>query len=208
MPETSAAAVTILVLAVCCTADLYARSPYHLATCSKTAITVTDEKARSGRQCLKFSDHPEAKRQGFPYLYVTPSFLTAGCSFSCALLLEPDATATIEFRSTPSARNSPVGPSLRFEGGCVVVPGRDSVARLAPGEWVCVEVRFRFGSGTFDLTLTPEGGASEALLGLPCRSPAFRQCTWIGIISPGKAESAFYIDDLVIAPLEEEGAAP
>ena len=189
-------------LALLFSLPILAGPPYKCGVCPKTSVTVTDERASSGTKSLKFADHPQAKRPGYPYLFMAPNFLKQGARFSCSLYLELDATAHLEFRSAPSARTAPVGPAIRFSREGVSVAGK-RVASMPTQTWVNVSVHFRFGTGTFDLTVTPANDEPVALAGLPCRNADFRTCTWVGIISPGKTNAAFYLDDLELLPLAE-----
>jgi len=177
---------------------------YDVTATGNTSIVVTDEKAASGKQSLKFSDSPTAKRPGQPHLYVKPRFLTKGKgTFSCDILLEPNAAAAIQFRTQVSAAKFPVGPTVRFQAGKVTATGQGPVASYRPREWISVKVVLRLdGSARYDLEIGPKGRRMQRFAGLACQSPNFRQCGVIVIMSPGRAESAFYIDNLIVTGSE------
>ena len=182
-----------------------AASWYQATATGKTSIVVSDERASSGKQSLKFKDSPGARRPGQPHLYVKPTFLTRGRGlFSCDILLEEGAAACIQFRTQTSAAKFPVGPTLTFRGGKVLASGRrGEVMSYAPGTWLSVRVVLHLdGSARYDLEVGPKGGTMHKFTDLPCQSPQFRQCGVIVIMSPGKKESAFYIDNLVVRALE------
>lgn len=178
---------------------------YQATATGKTSIVVSDERASSGKQSVKFTDSPSAARPGQPHLYVKPTFLTKGKGlFSCDILLEEGAAACIQFRTQTSAARFPVGPTLMFRGGKILVSGRrDEAVSYTPNTWLSVRVVLHLdGSARYDLDVGVKGGAMHSFTDLPCQSPQFKQCGVIVIMSPGTKESAFYIDDLVLRALE------
>lgn len=48
------------------------------------------------------------------------------------------------------------------------------------------------------LRVTPRGGATQAVQGLPFRSPKFDQLSWLGFISNANEATDFYLDELDI----------
>ncbi|MCF7847301.1 MAG: hypothetical protein K9M45_00515 [Kiritimatiellales bacterium] len=178
-----------------------AAGPYKLSTCEKTSITVSDEQAASGKQSLKFIDHPEAKKNGYPHLCLTPAFMDNNTvQFACDLLLDEKATVSIQFRKTPSGKGV-LGPQLKIAAGKIACSG-ESLGSYSPGEWVHLELELRLADGNYTVWAksSPDSKAQQKKMAF--KDPAFSSCTWVGIISSGNTDSTFYLDNLVLKPVE------
>lgn len=194
-----------LALMVLLAASVRAAAPaYIVAVGGKTSIVVTDEHAATGKQSLKFTDSATAPRVGHPVLYVKPQFRARGrAMFSCDIMLEKGAVAGIQFRTQSNARKFPVGPTITFRGGTVVATGKRNAMAYSPGTWLTVRVVLHLdGSARYDLELGLRDGEMREFTDLPCQSPEFKQCGVIVIMSPGRAGSAFFVDNLLIKELD------
>ena len=177
--------------------------PESLGRCraeGKTSIRVTARTAASGRRCLKFVDDPDAPQPFHPYFHLRPRGLHRDVGhFSFDLRLEEDADVQVELREVENARRFPVGPSLRFSGkGELRSAGaRDPIAHVPTDEWFHADILFPLDrGGRYELRLRVPGKGQRIFADLPYRSREFWRCGWIGIIGTGKAEAAFYVDNL------------
>ena len=192
---------TSFALLVVLASHVHAAAPaYRVSTGGETSIAVTDEHAATGKQSLKFTDSATAPRVGHPVLYVKPEFRTSGKGlFSCDIMLKDGAAAVIQFRTQSNARQFPVGPTIAFRNGQVTAAGKPRAMAYTPGVWLTIRVTLHLdGSARYDLELGPKDGKMRRFTNLPCQSPKFMQCGVIVIMSPSQADSAFYVDNLVV----------
>lgn len=163
-------------------------------------ITVSDERAVSGKQSLKFVDTAAAPIYHQPHLYYTPRLigdLRATLTFD--LYREPGAMLWTEWRHTPSYAK--VGPCLYIEadGRLLFQDRRPSDCVLPDSQWLHVEISAGLGAlanGQWALKIT---GADGAVLfeqqDLP-GDPEFNRVLWLGFVANGKAPAVMYLDNL------------
>ena len=163
-------------------------------------IIISDERAASGKQSLKFVDTAEAPIYHQPHLYYTPRLigdLRATLTFD--LYREPGAMLWTEWRHTPSYAK--VGPCLYIEadGRLLFQNRRPSDCTLPDSQWLHVEITAGLGAlanGQWALKIT---GANDAVWfeqqDLP-GDPEFGRVLWLGFVANGKAPAVMYLDNL------------
>ena len=92
-----------------------------------------------------------------------------------------------------------VGPSVRFDGsGKVSVAGK-VLAQMPAQTWFRVEIEATLGKAaprTFQVKLTPAGGATQTFAGLPISGTEFHELVWLGYSSTAAADTVFYLDNV------------
>ncbi|MBN1418738.1 MAG: right-handed parallel beta-helix repeat-containing protein [Planctomycetes bacterium] len=164
-------------------------------------IRVTDRLARSGKRSLSVTDAKGIEPVWQPHLYYRPGFAkgTIACAF--ALRLEEEAICWTEWRDARSPYRA--GPSVRFGPKGRVSAGGKELAVVPVGAWIRVAIECALGreaKGTYRLTIQVPGGAAQVFADLPCANPAFRELRWLGFVGIADADTAFWLDDLSIAP--------
>ncbi len=71
-------------------------------------------------------------------------------------------------------------------------------APLLPAATPLAEVENIGAHLEFDLKLETDTGSDNWYRGLPCRSPEFSKCGWVGVTSSGTKPAVFYLDDLLV----------
>ncbi len=164
------------------------------------SILVTDEMAARGKQSLKFTDTPGQKYSFNPHLWYSPHLLTGKVSGSFDVRIEPGAIGHFEWRDY-SGGGYRVGPSVRIEGDGKLLSGRQQLGKVPLGQWLRIEVTCGLGdtaNGKWTLRYGPTGGELTQLE-LTC-DPNFRKLDWVGFIADATVATAFYVDNLKIAP--------
>lgn len=156
--------------------------------------------AAGSRRCLKVTDAPGLQHSFNPHFYWNPNHTAGTTTFSFDLRLEPGVVMYVEWRDW---REQPyrVGPSLWVREGRLTVNNLP-LTELAVEQWYRVVMRAALGEnapGTWDLTVTPEGGAAQEFAGLPLGSAAFVHLTWLGISSSAEEVTTFYLDNLELS---------
>ncbi len=180
--------------------------PFSLREKGRATVALSAEAAAGGKQSLAFTDAP-CDPAYLPMLAMTPRILGPAV-FRCDLRIGRGATVAIEFRTQENRREFPVGPSLVFDAKAGrVMAGRKAVADFPVDAWIGVEVALATdGRASYDLVVRPAGGPASTVRGLPCESPDFARCGWIGIMSAGNEPARFYIDNLEIRRARNAGA--
>lgn len=164
-------------------------------------IRVTDETAASGKKSLKFTDAPGQKQKWNPHMHYSPNFSSGFMEGRFALRMEPGAVFFHEWRDASNPYR--VGPSLRVESDGRLIAGGKELTRLPFGKWVRFEIVCGLGdkaTGSWDLTIRPEGGASTRFPGLAC-SREFKTLRWFGFVADANQKAVFYIDDVSLKPV-------
>ncbi|MEW6359362.1 MAG: right-handed parallel beta-helix repeat-containing protein [Planctomycetota bacterium] len=169
------------------------------------SIRVTDEAAApGGRQSLKFTDAPGLERSYWPWLAYRPKMSGVTVRLAFDLRVEEGAVINHEWRT--GGQEYKVGPSLRIDRGAVSVGGK-TLATLSPGQWVHVEIVAPVGNGNegvFDLSLSTADGKAQRFSSLPFHSgKKFNELCWLGFICLADAKTAFYLDNLKLAPVDK-----
>jgi len=169
-------------------------------------IEITDERASSGAQSLKFVDSAEAPIYYHPHMYYSPKLVgDMRVELSFDLYREPGAMLWTEWRHTPSYAR--VGPCLYIEadGHLLFQDRRPSECYLPDGQWLHFEITDGLGSyadGQWAMTITNEAG--EVLFeqhDLPC-DPEFSRVLWLGFVSNGMQPAVMYLDNVRMREVE------
>jgi len=166
------------------------------------SILVSEEQAASGKRALKFTDAPGLKNVWDPHMFYQPFQNTGTVRVQFRLWLGPGAEPWIEWRS--SGYPYAVGPSLKVDARGQLIANGQTLLKLPSQQWVTFDLLCKLGreaTGTYDLTVTLPGAQPQPFPGVPC-DPKFRQLAWLGFISLANAESVFYVDDVVVAPVK------
>ena len=167
-------------------------------------VRITNDKAASGRQSMRFDDAANVtswKPHWCTYLESPGNKLR----FSCSLFNDPAKPASInlEFRDWPKGKKLETGPYIQFlPNGTVRVPDGNrwkQVGTFPPGQWVHVEIELVQGENNrYNLQLTGADGKPVVTNDLPMRNAEFQRCNWIGFSGADAKEAAFYVDNIVV----------
>ena len=167
-------------------------------------VRITDDRAASGRQSMRFDDAPNVtawKPHWCMYLDPPGDILRV----SCSLLNDPDKPASInlEFRDWPQGKTLQTGPYMQFlADGTVQVPDGNRwkhVGTFLPGQWIHIEVELVQGENKhYNLRLTGADGKAVITNGLAMRNPEFDRCNWIGFVGADTKEATFYVDNITL----------
>jgi hypothetical protein len=168
------------------------------------SIRVSDEQAASGRHSLKFTDVAGLAMSWQPHMFYQPHFVEGRVRASFDLFLEPEALVFTEWRdSGPYPDN--VGPSVTFDGSGQVQASGQMLAPIPVGQWVHVEIECDLGKlapRTYTVSLAPRGEAPQRFEGIPFSGRDFHELHWLGFVSNAVVDSAFYVDNVKVAPVE------
>jgi hypothetical protein len=164
------------------------------------SIRVSDERAASGRQSLKFVDRKGLEPSWEPHLFYQPRLTAGRVRQGFDLWLGRGALLFTEWRDdTPYPEC--VGPSVTFDGsGNVSFGGR--VLTAVPAEcWVRVEIEAALGEATpreFTLTVTPPNAPPRKFAHLAFPGNDFHELHWLGFVSNATVDSVFHVDNVRI----------
>ena len=77
------------------------------------------------------------------------------------------------------------------------------LAQMPAQTWFRVEIEAALGKAaprTFQVKLTPAGGATQTFAGLPIAGAEFRELVWLGYSSTAAADTVFYLDNVTFTP--------
>lgn len=163
------------------------------------SVSVTDERAATGKQSLKVVDAPGLSQAFNPHFYFTPGH-TAGttrCAFH--LQLGPGAVFYHEWRD--DARPYRVGPSVWIRNGELSVRGK-KLMDLPADTWVRLEISAALGdapSRTWELSVTLPERSEQRFSGLAHGSPDWTRLSWLGFVSNATEHSVLYLDNLELS---------
>jgi len=165
-------------------------------------IAITNERASSGQQSLKFLDTAEAPIYYHPHMYYTPKLVgDMQVTLSFDLYRDPGAMLWTEWRHTPSYAK--LGPCLYIEpdGRLLFQHKRASDCILPAGQWLRFKLTDALGTladGLWSLEITTSDGAVLFRQeDLPC-DPEFSRVLWLGFVSNGTEPAVMYLDNLVM----------
>ncbi len=171
------------------------------------SIRVTEERAASGRRSLKVADAKDVQPSWEPHFYYEPRLREGLVRQSFDVWFDRNVQFFTEWRDAGEYPRN-VGPSVRFDGSGEVSAAGKPLARLPAETWVHVEIEAALGKDaprSFRLTLHAPGGAPQVFTGLPLAGADFRELDWLGFSSTAAADTAFYLDNVRFAPVEESG---
>ena len=163
----------------------------------KGLIAVTEEQAATGKRSLKVVDTPDLKQPFNPHFHFEPRHLNgiSRCSFDARF--SSNSEFYHEWRDKAAPYRS--GPSLRVQGGKLLVGGKELMA-LPAEQWIHFEIRAGVGAqadGTWELRVTLPGAQSKTFPGLKC-NPQWKTLEWLGFVSNGREQSVLYLDNIEI----------
>jgi len=165
------------------------------------AIHVTEQIAASGRKSLKVADAPGLEHIFNPHLYYQPRYRLGNAVLSFDVRVEPGAIFAHEWRDASYPYR--VGPSLRIDAdGQLQASGRPLV-KVPIGQWIHVELTCSLGTGAdgkYRLVVTNLDQPPQTFTSLTCGSAEFKRLEWLGFVSLASDKTAFYLDNLKLAP--------
>ena len=175
-------------------------------------IRVTDAAAATGKKSLRFTDTAGIKFYN-PHLVLFSGrkSTTGSYRFSADIMNDRERPADIyiEFRDWSGAKIL-TGPQITIKPdgtlhlGCSDdgdVSTGIALCRIPNGEWFNVEIVFALDPEadrqTYETTIRQNGVVRIQRGDVPFVAPDFRVLSWGGIVSPGKGDARFYVDNLV-----------
>jgi len=161
------------------------------------SIRVSDAIAAGGRRSLKFTDAPGLTHSWQPHLYYHPRFNKGIVRLSYDLRLEPGAIFVHEWRDAASPYL--VGPSITVDTSGQLSASSKSLMSVPIGSWIHFEFVAGLGkqaTGTYDLTVTPQGQAGRKFEGLSVGKRGWNRLAWLGFISLANNKTVMYLDNL------------
>lgn len=164
------------------------------------SIRISEDCAMGGRRSLKIADSAELEPAWQPHFYYEPHIVTGTVCQSFDLLLATNSVCTLEWRDNGQYPKN-IGPSMQFDGSGKVTVGGVLLTTIPVGGWLHVEVEAALGKNVahdFKLSLTPAGGGVQIFSNLKISGQDFVELHWLGFISAAKADTACYIDNMVL----------
>lgn len=164
----------------------------------KGFVSITDEKAATGKHSLKFVDAAGLPQAHLPHIYFQPNLGdSVRARFSFDLYREPGSMLYVEWRDYLGARQ--VGPAIRIQGdGKLLLGQTPTECRIPDGAWVHVEMVDGLGTladGLWDLKITTKDRVLLERKGVAC-DREFASIQWLGIVSYGNEPGVFYVDNM------------
>ncbi|OGV67411.1 MAG: hypothetical protein A3K19_23520 [Lentisphaerae bacterium RIFOXYB12_FULL_65_16] len=172
----------------------------HLAREQGGDIAVTADVAFEGKHSLRFQDSQNVKEDWNPHMYRQLGFGQGTLELSFALMSDSVACPTVELRDYANGAPFTGGPSIAVDAQRrVLANGKDLGLQMPPDKWVQFRVTCRLDqgrNGVYDLSVTLPDGTVKAFSALSYGPGNFKIVTWLGIVSSGKHDGRFYIDNL------------
>ncbi len=163
------------------------------------------EGGHASRRSLRLDDSPNHRNAWQPHLISRVTCETG--SVHVAFSFKTDAVAQPQFECRDYAPFTgaayAIGPSLTFAKG-VVQTGGKVIAQVPVDTWCRVDVTLHVtgaNAGTWDCTVTPDGGAAVTATGLGF-SKAFKTLEWIGFMTNGREKATWHLDDFSVEPVK------
>ena len=184
----------------------------QVAASGTSSVVVSSEVAKDGRHSLKFTDAAGLKNHWEPHVYYNPDYRAGKVHCSLDLMNGKDEPADlyVEFRDWEGELL--VGPTFRVtrDGGFYVNgllgAGGTEIAQVPNGEWYNVTIDFALGDQApkeYTLKLSVPG-RPDVVTTLPFGQTGFRKATWFGISSLSTDRTVFYVDNLILGPIDSE----
>lgn len=175
-------------------------------------IRVTDRVAAGGTKSLKFTDVPGIKFYN-PHLVLFSGrkFTSGTFRFAADIMNDPTSPANIyiEFRDW-SGPKIIAGPqvTIKPDGALFLNCSGDGDAatgvefcQVPNGQWFKVEILFtldpKVTKHTYEISVSQNGTVKAHRSDMPFASQDFKTLSWGGIVSPGKVNACYYVDNLV-----------
>jgi hypothetical protein len=159
------------------------------------------------KRSLKAQDKPDLVHSYDPVLDIFPRWAAGTFRVAFDLMAREGADGFFEMRV--KGGEFAAGPYLRWQGGKLVANNTASLplGELAPGEWVRIEVIARTGAGHYCVTLTKPDGTKREFKDLPCK-PTWNEASYLLFTGLGTKDTAYFIDNLSLVPVEMDPIAP
>jgi hypothetical protein len=164
----------------------------------KGFLCVTDEKAVTGRNSLKFVDAAGLAQYHLPHMFYRPNlFDSVRMRLSFDLYREPGAMLWVEWRDYEGCRQT--GPSIRIQAdGKLLLDQTPTDCRIPDRAWTHIEMTDGLGKladGRWELKITVKDKVLFERKDIPCDA-GFASVQWLGFVSYGTAPAVFYIDNV------------
>ncbi|MDH4410842.1 MAG: right-handed parallel beta-helix repeat-containing protein [Verrucomicrobiales bacterium] len=159
------------------------------------------------KRSLKAQDKPDLVHSYDPVLDVFPRWAAGTFRVAFDLMARDGADGFFEMRV--KGGEFAAGPYLRWQGGKLVANNTASLplGELAPGEWVRIEVIAKTGAGHYCVTLTKPDGTKREFKDLPCK-PTWNEASYLLFTGLGTKDTAYFLDNLSLVPIEMDPIAP
>jgi hypothetical protein len=169
----------------------------------KSFVSITGEKAATGKHSLKFVGAVGPGQGARPHVYFSPNFSdSARVRFSFDLYREPGAMLYVEWRDRLGSLQ--LGPAIRIQGDGQLLLGQTPTdCRIPDGAWVHIEMVGGVGKladGLWDLKIATKDRTLFERKGVAC-DPVFASIQWLGIVRNGNQPCVFYVDNLKLETL-------
>ena len=162
-------------------------------------VAVVNESSPSGQRCLKMVKEKPGLPSWAPMLLYSPEHRLGRTRLSFDTKLQRDGQLLVNLEDRSSMGQAPLGgPRLTFKQGKLLVPGLKPI-EIPWDQWIHVELEVGVGeqsNGTFDLTVTPPGGAAQRYSGIKYRSAQWSYLQWLAFNSLGEGNSTIYLDNI------------
>ena len=182
------------------------RNPLGIFTIAdhfRNQVKITNRFRSEGKSSLELINTAELS----PYIYIKPQGYNRGQGvLSFDIRVEEGACPWIDFRTSNSRKTAPVGPSIRIRKGRLSVDGRKgTLCTVKPEKWHKMEISFPLnGCGTYSLKVVSPDGKSHVFNDLSYVSgDEFKSCSWIGVLSTGREEAKFQLDNFSLVLLNK-----
>jgi len=163
-------------------------------------ISVSESAAFAGKHSFMLKDCSDIEEDWNPHTYCHLGYGQGTLELSFALMIDAEARPCIALRDYANGAPFTSGPAVSVDAKRRILAGEKPLGISLPADqWV----RFRLTvpldqgrNGVYSLAVTLPDGASREFNDLSYGAGNFRIATWIGIISAGKHNGRFYIDDL------------
>jgi hypothetical protein len=161
-----------------------------------SSIGVSGDAAAGGKRSLRVVDAPDLPNAFDPHFYFRPNHKQGVTRLSFDLRIEDNANLYQEWRDagTPYL----VGPSFSIANGRLYANGKE-LMEMETGQWIRFEVVAGLGgegNGTWNLAVSPTGGARREFSGLKNGSSDWKTLEWLGFVSNATEKTTFYLDNL------------
>lgn len=167
-------------------------------TANKPALFAAKDIPGATGQCLELRDGPDQMPAFEPHFFYDPSHVEGTTHVAFDLRMEPKYRLLHEWRNNATPYKTSVYFSV--ENGEVRAAGK-KLTDFPPLTWVHFEIQSNVGKdsdGTWNLSVTPAGGAKQTFEKLPSQKGGGIDLRWLGFISSGTAEAKAWIDNVEI----------
>ncbi|MHA3771302.1 right-handed parallel beta-helix repeat-containing protein [Verrucomicrobiota bacterium sgz303538] len=177
--------------------------PLKASAGAKTRIAVVEANSSAGKHCLELTDTPDTEPSFDPHFYYSPGHEQGTTKLAFDVRLEPAHQLLVEWRDDAEPYHT--GPALTFQNGAVHANGR-KLTEIPANTWAHVEMAAKLGDqsdATWNCNVTVPDMEPQRFGELKFASPSMKRLNWLGFISPGKAQSKCWLDEVIIENMPE-----